>query len=77
MAKDKKPALVDFYAGYGESYQVEVAYISEYPRNSNGACSFCDGDPCNEYPKKGSLISKFYKKNKDAPTCPLCQGRPT
>ena len=62
----------------GQSFEVVVAYISEFPRGKDGTCALCQGDPCAEdKSRKKTLIKKYYKENPNATTCPCCNGRPT
>lgn len=60
-----------------EGFEINVTSFNEFMRGPGGSCAFCKGDPCNEFPKKGSVISRFYEENPLADTCPVCDGRPT
>jgi hypothetical protein len=60
-----------------DTLEIEVSYFAEYPRSEDGTCALCLGDPCNDTPIEGSPISKFYKANPSACTCPVCNGRPS
>lgn len=57
--------------------ELEVAYWAQFPRDAEGLCALCHGDPCNEEKKEGTPLAKFYKENKWAQTCPVCDGRPS
>jgi hypothetical protein len=64
--------------GWPGSVELEVAYISEYPRDDRGTCAFCHGDPCAEWSPADSEIARYFERNKQyAVTCPCCEGRPT
>lgn len=55
---------------------LKVLYIAGgFPRDEDSRCAFCHGDPCAETSKKSSQIAKYFKRNKDAETCPCCEGR--
>lgn len=68
---------VPFYVGDGDPISLEIAYIAEFPRATDGTCAMCLGDPLAETSPLTSAIARFYSRNRAAETCPLCQGRPT
>lgn len=73
-----KTYLVPFLTGDGTGEtMLTVTYIAEFPRDTNGLCAFCHGDPCAEESSAVSLISKYFARNKHAATCPCCDGRPS
>ena len=69
-------ALVIYYPGDGTVVQLDVAYISNFPRDTRGFCAFCHGDPCAE-DEETSPIARYLDRNAHADTCPMCDGRPT
>lgn len=73
-------ALVPFYPGNGPAIAVDVDHISEFPRDVDGYCAFCHGDPCDEEKIDGSLIHEFWESIREhhwIDTCPCCGGRPS
>lgn len=58
-------------------YECEVAHIGEFAKGPDGACAFCEGDPCNEYPEQhpNAAINKYVADGKFYDTCPCCDGR--
>jgi len=76
MTTQQKPAL-RYLPGDGTEVMVEVAFLSDYPRGTNGRCAFCNGDPCAETSLAGTLIHDFYERNPKAETCPMCDGKPS
>lgn len=76
----QKLMIVPFTPGNGHYYPVVIDYIAyDFPRSGDkhGTCAFCQGDPCNEDNKPGSLIARYYADTPHADTCPMCDGRPT
>jgi len=65
------------YQETGKDTMLTVIYIAEFPRGIDGTCAYCHGDPCAEDSVPESLITKFFKRNSWAETCPCCNGRPT
>jgi hypothetical protein len=74
-----------FMPGDGTRVVVDVAYVaSDFPRNPDGTCAFCLGDPCAEWSGPDSAIARWFARNLDSyrnahmdMTCPMCGGRPT
>jgi hypothetical protein len=69
--------IVPFSPGDGTRIELEVAGISEFPRDAAGTCAFCHGDPCAEEADPNTEIARYYRRNSWAQTCSMCQGRPT
>jgi hypothetical protein len=69
--------LVPFFPGNGERVMLEVSYLADYPRGTDGTCAFCHGDPCGERSAPDTDIMKYWAENTWAETCPMCDGRPT
>lgn len=71
--------LVPFLTGYGDGeIPVAVAYIADgFPRNEDGNCAFCNGDPLAEDSPADTVIAQFWRRHPNAGTCPMCQGRPS
>ena len=75
----------DYLTADDEEVWLDVAYIAEYPRDADGLCAYCHGDPCAERSAPDALISRNYAAWRAADwadhssgfTCPLCEGRPT
>lgn len=79
-----KTYKVPFSPGNGKTYMIKIVGIySDYPRDEDGVCPFCHGDPCAEQPgafrtRIGRYMSEHYKKyHTYAPHCPMCLGRPS
>lgn len=68
---------VRYYPGNGTEYDLEVVYISDYPRGVDGTCAFCKGDPCVETPAAPYRIRQYHETCPWSGTCPMCLGRPT
>lgn len=70
--------IVPILTGYGDDeIMVQVDYCSPRPQ-LGGACAFCLGDPCNEFPDRADSskhIRAFYERHPKAETCPICDGR--
>lgn len=49
---------------------------AEFARGKDGTCAFCHGDPCAELDQEAN-INVYFRLNKWAETCPVCEGRPT
>ena len=77
MPNRKTSTKVKFLPGDGTTIMVEVAWISDFPKDKDGLCAFCHGDPCAESTGPESEIARFYQRNKRADTCPMCLGRPS
>lgn len=69
-------ATIRYYPGDGYGYDVDVFYISNFPRGDDRTCAFCHGDPLNERKKSDTNIALYYER-RSAETCPMCDGRPT
>jgi hypothetical protein len=61
---------------YGED-SVPIHSFAEYPRDSEGFCAFCHGDPLAEHTDEDTPIGRFWKTSLWAETCPCCEGRPS
>jgi hypothetical protein len=70
-------SVVEFLPGDGTDCLVYVAYIAEFPRDEDGLCAYCHGDPGAEKSSPNSLIFGYYVRNPNAETCPMCDGRPS
>jgi hypothetical protein len=68
---------LEFLPGDGTRVVVEVAYLSDFPRDVRGLCAFCHADPCAEGPDKTTEIALYFARNPRAETCPMCDGRPS
>lgn len=56
---------------------VDVEWIGfDFARGKDGLCAFCHGDPCAER-DKNTPIGRFYERNPNEQTCPMCNGRPS
>lgn len=74
---EPKEPKVKFYPGDGTEVEIEVAFVSEFPRGVDGTCAFCHGDPCAEA-GGDTDIARYAARNKTSfETCPCCGGRPT
>jgi hypothetical protein len=51
--------------------------MGDFPRDEEGTCAFCHGDPCAETSPPDSAIARYYRENPRAETCPTCAGQPT
>lgn len=82
----------DAATGWPGSVKIPVAYIAQFPRDRDGTCAFCHGDPCAEFSPPDSQIAQYFARGRaraaqyENPllrqgampqTCPCCDGRPT
>ena len=92
MSGQRKTRLfpVPFLTGDGSGpVMLYVSHISGYPRDADGSCAFCHGDPCAETSGPGTAIAQYFARGWQreqsygcrrytlVSTCPLCDGRPT
>jgi hypothetical protein len=68
-------AIVEYLPGDGTKAFIRVAYIADYPRDEDGLCAYCHGDPLAQSSAPNSFIAGYYVRNPRAETCPLCDGR--
>lgn len=67
--------LVPFYPGDGTNTLINVSYINDLPRDPDGYCAFCHGDPCAENSDESTHIAAYFARNPTATTCPCCKGK--
>lgn len=82
ISNQRPSPFVLIYPGDGSEVWVQVAYIGVIPYNDNSNCAYCDGDPCAENgtakPEFDTApIYEYFRRNPDAVTCPICDGRPS
>lgn len=70
-------ASVTYCPGDGTTVELDVDYISDFPRGPDGTCAYCLGDPCAEQRPTHPRIASYYARNPNAATCPMCDGRAT
>lgn len=73
---------VPFLPGDGSgAVLLQIRYVSAGGQLTGpdewGTCPYCHGDPCAESSGPGTLIGAYMARNSWAPSCPLCNGRPT
>lgn len=59
----------------GDTHTIKAASYSEFPRDEEGTCALCHGDPCAENGDTDTLIYRHMFNG--GSTCPVCEGRPT
>lgn len=91
MITRTRPFPVPFWIGDGSGrVMLYVSGISGgFPRDADGRCAFCHGDPCAEASGPDTEIARYFargwlreqsygmRRYALASTCPLCDGRPT
>jgi hypothetical protein len=61
-----------------DTSEVPVTRIAGgFARGPGGLCAFCAGDACGEDSAPDSPIARFFAANPIAPSCPVCDGRPS
>lgn len=69
---------VAFPVGDGSEIRLPVTRIAGgFARGPGGLCAFCAGDACGEDSAPDSPIARFFAANPIAPSCPVCDGRPS